>query len=256
MVLLFLSLGCKPIEAPQNLEELVVFGFVHHQEDGYPEATSEELLPLANQKFEDLQDGYSVHSLTSTDLEEAGMVSPDATDIIGALGGVNYTHSVDEVLSILTRGDKEDLYDDTPVYDLNDTTDIDCFLARECETLEQEITEATEVAILGLSTRTFTQQYRWVEPEGMEPMVLIRTLCPEGVSFDVDWLVVFQQYAFIALYPHEGGARRIETFWVDAEFIGMDVPESTAVNNAVGQMAAQAEDVDALIDALQASGEL
>jgi len=255
-LLLALIVACKPIEAPQDLEELVVFGFDHLDEDGYPEATASELVPLANGQFADLQDGYEVNSLTADDLSLAGVEEADTTDIIGALGGVDYTHSVDEVLRLLTRGDKEDLYDDEPVYDLLDPGDVDCFIARECDTLEQVITEGTKVAILGVSTRTYTQQYRWVETEDLGPLVLIRTLNPDGMTFDVDWLVVYQQYAFIALYPQGDHARRVETFWVDAEFIGMDVPENSAVNQAVGQMSKQAEAVDELIDQLEATGDL
>lgn len=256
LLLLPALLACKPIEAPQDLEELVVFGFDHMDDDGYPEATADELIPLADGQFTDLQDGYEVNSLTPDDLAEAGVESADTTDIIGAMGGVDYTHSIDEVLALLTRGDKEDLYEDEPVYDLLEPGDVDCFLSHDCETLEQVITEGTSVAILGVSTRTYTQQYRWVDDEDLGPLVLIRTLNPDGMTFDVNWLVVYQQYAFIALFPEGDHARRVETFWVDAEFIGMDVPENTAVNQAVSQMSKQAEQVDELIDELEATGDL
>ena len=256
MPLLLLLLACKPIEAPQDLEELVVFGFDHLDDDGYPEATAGELIPLADDQFTDLQDGYEVNALSADDLELAGVENPGTPDVIGALGGVDYTHTVNEVVRLLTRGDKEDLYEDEPVYDLLDAGDVDCFVAMTCDTLEQRITEGTDVAILGVSTRTYTQQYRWVQDDDLGPLVLIRTLNPDGMTFDVDWLKVYQQYAFIALFPEGDHARRVETFWVDAEFIGMDVPENTAVNQAVGQMAGQAEQVDELIDQLEATGDL
>lgn len=243
--------ACRAVQAPETLEELVVYGFVHHQDDAdYLEATAEELLPRADRNFEDLADGYAVDSLTQEDLEAAGVDAADTTDVVGALGAVDYRHDIDEILAILTRGDKEDLYEDMPVYDLLETTDIDCFLSRACETLEQRVHESIDVALLGTSTRTYTIQYRWIQPEGSDPLVFIRSLCPDGVSFNTNIVNVFQQYALVVLYPKDGHARRLESFWVDAEFIGMDTPESTAVNMAVNQMASQAEQVDALIDEL------
>jgi hypothetical protein len=50
------------------------------------------------------------------------------------------------------------------------------------------------------------------------------------------------------IYQDHQIARRIEAFWVDAEFVGMDVPENTAVNNAVSQMGEQAGLIDDWID--------
>ena len=64
------------------------------------------------------------------------------------------------------------------------------------------------------------------------------------MSFSSKIAKVHQQYALVILYPDGGVTRRVETFWVDAEIIGLDVPDSFAVDNAINSMAAQAERVD------------
>lgn len=242
--------GCRTIEAPTTLEELVVFGFVHHEEDGYSQAMAEELIPLAEQKYEELTEGYSVNSLTNADLTAAGVDGGDVEDIIGALGGVTYTHDIDEVLTILTATDKTLYYPNVSAYEVVDETDRQCFLDHDCETLEQTISETTEVTILGNATRTYTNQFRWIEVEGVGTGLVVRSLNPEGVTFDTDIAVVYQQYALYTMYPSDQGARRIESFWVDAEFIGLEVPENYAVNSAVDTMADGAETVDAALDAM------
>ena len=48
---------------------------------------------------------------------------------------------------------------------------------------------------------------------------------------------------------HGQPGRRVEAFWVDAEFIGIDVPKSFAVDTAVDEMVGASEMVDAAIDA-------
>jgi hypothetical protein len=75
--------------------------------------------------------------------------------------------------------------------------------------------------------------------------VLGRSLVPGGVLFNTDLVRVDQQYAVQVLWDVQGSARRLETFWVEAEFIGLDVPDAYAVNEAVGEMAKYAEEVDA-----------
>lgn len=240
--------GCKAIEAPTTLEELVVFGFVHFEEEGYAQAMAEQLIPLSEQKYEELTEGYSVNSLTNEDLQGAGVEGRDIEGIIGALGGVTYTHDIDDVLTILTATDKTLYYPDMSAYEVLDETDRDCFLSHDCETLEQSIQETTEVVILGNATRTYTNQFRWVEVEGVGATLVVRSLCPDGITFDTNIANVYQQYSLYTVYPSGSGARRIESFWVDAEFIGLDVPENFAVDNAVGTMADGAETVDAALD--------
>lgn len=245
---LALCAGCKVIDAPDNLEELVVFGFVHYDEDGYPAATTEKLIPAVGEVSDQLAEGYLVDSLTEEDLVAAGVDPPDVTSIIGALGAVSYRHSLDDVLRTITRDDKDELYDNILDYDVLETTDLDCFLDRTCDRLEQRVYETTSVPVLGDATRTFTQQYQWVAQDDGTELVLIRTLNPEPMDFSSALLTVHQQYALVAIWPDGDAARRCETFWVDAEFIGLEVPDSYAVKTAVQEMADQAADVDDILD--------
>lgn len=251
LLLLAALSGCKVIDAPDAIEQLVVFGFVHYEEDGYPEATADKLVPEAEEEDAALREGYLVDSLTSADLVDAGVEGAVETgEIIGVLGAVDYHHALGDVLSFLTRHDKASDDEDTLVYEVERETDRDCFLAGDCETMEQVIFETVQVPVVGEASRTYTQQYRWVEQKGADPLVMIRSLTPEPMAFSSNLISVSQQYAFILLVPAQGGVRRVETFWVDAQFLGVDVPASYAVNNAIKTMNEQAGQVDAGLDAL------
>ncbi|MBW1879023.1 MAG: hypothetical protein JRJ84_11720, partial [Deltaproteobacteria bacterium] len=62
--------------------------------------------------------------------------------------------------------------------------------------------------------------------------------------FSSNLMRVYQQYSFAMVYVDGDGSRRMEAFWVDAEIIGMDVPEGFAVNQAIKQMHDSAELID------------
>lgn len=248
MVLLYSLLGgCTVVTAPDNLQELAVFGFVHYGDPPSSEATADAYPPLVDTNFDDLVSGLYVDALESEDLQAVGLDS-DAVDIIGAMGVVDYRHGLTDVLSIVSALDKSQFYENTPEYEVLSGGDRDCFLAGECERLDQRVTDTTVVPLLGEATRTYDISWQWIDhPDGR--MVLSRTLNPDGITFTSDIMRVFQQYAMICYYEVGGKARRVEAFWVDAEFVGIDVPKSFAVDSAVDEMSKAAEQVDDAIDA-------
>lgn len=239
--------GCRVVTAPDNLQELAVFGFVNYSDAPAAEATGEAYPPLVDSNLDALNGGLYVDALETDHLAAVGIDS-DAVDIVGAMGSVEYRHSVADVLRLLTALDKTEFDANTVRYEVLDTGDRECFLAGECERLDQLVTETTDVPLLGEATRTYDISWRWVDhPDG--PMVLSRTLNPGGISFNSSIMNVFQQYAMICFYDVDGHARRVEAFWVDAEFIGIDVPKSFAVDTAVDEMSSAAEDIDDALDA-------
>jgi hypothetical protein len=252
MLLVLALSGCKVVDAPETLEELVVFGFENYEDDGRMRDTHAQLVPLVDANHEDLSDGYRVDQLTADNLANAGVEGVDVTEILGAMGVVDYTHDLDTVLEVISAEDKADRFENLLAYEVTETTDRECFLARECDTLEQTVDETADVTLLGEATRTYTMSYRWIVPEDEDEAVLyIRTLSPEEMVFTGSAIdaQVHQQYAFVALYPEGDVARRVEAFWVDFEVLGADIPDTFAVDNAVNGMASQAERVDEWIDA-------
>jgi hypothetical protein len=252
MLLLSMLSACKVVDAPENLEALMVFGFVNfdQEDDEYLQETAESLLPLIKTNFDDLtDDGYRVNTLTKQDLDAVGIENPTADGIVGAMGLVDYTNKVDPVIDAVSRPDKDVMFPDSFIeYDVLEQSDRDCFLDRGCDRLEQEVHEIAKVALLGEAERTYQSQYRRIETESKGEVVFVRQLSPDEVQFSSNIANVFQQYSFVMVYMEGGTARRIEAFWVDAEIIGLDVPDSYAVDQAVKQMSEQAARIDAFID--------
>ncbi len=246
---LIAAAGCGVPDAPESLEDLVVFGFEHFEDkDTVVQQVADDLQPLLAQHAEDLAAGFRVSNLTAAHLEAAGVEDAAVTGVVGALGLVEYQHSIDDVLAVIVREDKAALFDHLLEYSVDSETDRACFLARECDNFEQTITETSSIALLGEATRTYDVQFRWVERSDGETVLLIRNLSPDPLELSSNVVKIHQQYALVALFETGGDARRAETFWVDAEVIGLDIPDSFAVDTAVSSMGAQAERIDLFLD--------
>lgn len=252
MVLLALSglAGCTVVDAPDNLEQLMVFGFVNFDEsDAFLEATEEQLVPLVEAQLEDLANGYRVNDLSGDDLAAAGVDAADLTGIVGAMGVVEYDHDLSAIVEAASAEDKDVRWPDNfTTYNVEETSDRPCFLTTDCDRLDQTIHEVADLGPpLNSAERTYAASYRWVASDTLPPAVFVRQLSPDPVDVGWDAMSVNQQYSLVMIYEVDGHARRVESFWVDAEFVGIDVPDDFAVNAAVSQMGKQAENIDAWI---------
>jgi hypothetical protein len=248
---LLLLPACRVVDAPETLEELVVFGFVHFDDDiEYLEAVGETLFPGVAGLDDELSEGYYVDLLTADDLATAGVDDPETEGIIGALGRSHYGHGVVPVVCGITWPDKDETqaYDNYISYEVEDDGNRDCFLAGECERYDHRATQIIDVPILGESTQVMDRSFRWVLPEDGEPWIASRLLSPTPLEFSTDILAVDQQYSFFALYPDGDTARRVEAFWVEARALGAEFPEAFAVDMAVNEMQNQADRVDLFLD--------
>lgn len=250
LLLLPMLTGCKVVDAPEDIESLMVFGFANFDEDeAFLEETERQLIPLVEARLEELTKGYRVADLTAADLEKAGVAASNEGDIVGAMGTVDYRHNIDDIVDAVSRSDKDVMFPDNFLaYDVLDTSDRPCFLAKDCDRLDQEVFERAKVAILGEGERTYDSSYRWIEPKDLPRAVFIRQIAPEEMQFSSNLAKIHQQYSFVMLYEIKGVARRVEAFWVDATMIGMDVPDTFAVDNAVNAISSQAERIDNWID--------
>lgn len=253
---LLLLTGCVVVDAPEDFEDMVAYGFANF--DGgeeYTRALSEKLIPYVVDNVEPLEEGYRVTALGVDELGAAGvevtedmLESTDTGDVVGIIGAastVYYGTDLDGAAWIVTFPDKELMIENMQAYDFVDSTDLQCFLDKTCDSFEASVEETTEVVVIGVTTRRFTLEARRTYLEDGTEVITARTLAPEPSEIEADWLQVHQQYGYSFLFESEAGVRRIEGFWVDADVIGMDVPDYFAVEQAVGAMAKSAEEMEA-----------
>ena len=250
LLTLTVTAGCV-VDAPEDMEELVTYGFAHFEDEPrFLRATTANLVPLVDESFDEITEGWRVDNLTSDHLAAAGVDVEGDLHILGAMGAADYRHTLDEVLPAIIHPDKASVFDSYLEYRVFDETDRDCFLDRSCEAYRFSFEQRTEASLLGEAASSGTKHYRWVEPEDGGPAFVVgRSLLPDPIEFTTDLMEVFQQYDFVLLYPHGDAVRRSETFWVDALLNDDDIPDYFAVEAAAAHMRTQAGRIDDFLDA-------
>ena len=246
-----LLVGCKKaVDAPDNIEEMMNFGFVHFDsEENALESLSYNLFPFVDDNLEDAETGWQINSLSLDNLEAAGVAADAVENVVGASASVAYRSSVDDVLRAISWPNKSEVLDNVKEYEVLDSDDLDCFLNKECDRYEMTVDQVAKAGILGEATQRLTFQFRWVtREEDQQRFFVTRVLCPDGVEFGSNLAKVIQQYSFAMIYPQGDHARRMEAFWVDGKIIGMDVPEDFAVNQAISQMQKAADEIDDFVE--------
>ncbi len=246
--------GCKVIDAPESIEELMIFGFMHadEEEEGYGTAFLTNLLPEIDANTEDLEAGYRVNSLTADDIR-ASLEDPDGidddVDITGVSTRTIHQSSMADVVWALSFPDTTQVFDATIVFELGDHTDRDCFLLRACIDYTYSAHRVLDLGILGQATQDFSGSFRWVTAEDGTEGALWRTTSPRPAETTSDIMSVHQQYSMDVLFDNgDGSSSRMSAIWIDAT-LGEegDIPDSFLVNTSVKQLQDAAGDVDLFI---------
>ena len=240
--------GCAVTAAPADVQQLMTYGFVHHADDArFPEAFADGLLPYVDEHHDALAEGLGVDALTTGELGDVGVEAEDA-EIVGFVASVELTSDLDDVASALTYEHMDEVYATTLAFTLRSSTDRACFLAHDCESYDLEATRTLDLGLFGHSTQDFAASMRWTTSPDGAPVMTLRTLAPEPAQIDIPGFELRQQYDVQAFYDDEGVTRRVDAVWVDALVVGAGVPGELALQSAVRQMQAGAEDIDAFIN--------
>jgi len=248
LVVLVIPACKKAPQAPDTIEEMMNFGFVNFDEESEVMADlADNLVPFVASHLDEAEDGWEVSSLSAEDLIAVGVDSPEVEDVIGAAASATYVSDIDDVVMAITWPRKGEVFPHITEFDVVEATDLDCFLAHECDYYAFTVDQVASASILGDAIQRVTQQHRWIETDDGY-FFIMRTLSPDGIEFTSNLMRVFQQYSFAMVYVDGDHARRMEAFWVDAEIIGLDVPEGFAVNQAIKQMHDSADLIDAFVE--------
>jgi hypothetical protein len=244
------GLGCKrPPDAPESLDELCSYIYEHvmDEEDEYLVAGLENLVPWLEEHFEETYEGYTITNLSQEAVLSLDGVERDLTSLLGAAVGFDMEAKVAEVVHALLSEDMGEIFEGTyDTYEREFSTDRDCFLDRECDSVELDIHVVANYP-LGLEVEATSRvQYRRVEIDGEEAIVQ-RTWMLEPGESNKDWLTIDQQYFLSVNLPRDGATRRVDAMWVKA-FLGEgDVPENFALQVAIDTMRSTGESIDAYL---------
>ena len=242
---LLLLLACKPPEAPDTIEEMMVYGFTNLEDDEAILALADKLIPWMQDNRAELEEGYQVQDLSVEDLAAAGIEDAQVDGVIGAAVGLYYAFPVDDIAFGLTYPEQTEIFEKYLSYERLEETDRACFLDRSCpeHTCLNDVHIDFGAGIEGWNH--WTQTLRRVDSEAWGELMVRRVLGPDPSEFSVDWLEVPQQHGFSFVYNEAGAAIRVQTVWVEGRIVGADVPETFALSLGMNGMRKSAEDLDA-----------
>lgn len=249
MWLLMSLIGCKVAEAPEELQSLMTYGFVHTEDDdsGPMEEVAEGLPPLVVTHEADLDAGYRVDSLTLADLEAVGLRPEREIEVVGVAYMVEMQAGIEEIAPILAGDELDQVFAKTFEYSTQSRDDLSCFLAHECEIYHNHGTRVTDMGLFGEATQEFDSVFRWVEmPDGSQGLAL-RQVSPRPTEMTTDLVTVHQSYNWALMYEEGGKTRRVEAYWADVEIIDLDVQDSVVLDLAVGTNKDRAVELDAYL---------
>jgi len=251
-LLIALSLiACRPPEAPDTFADMMVFGFVHF-EDEEPDSLQslgEKMIPWLDKHIEETQEGYETAPMTPEDLVEAGVDAPDRSSIVGVAVGLDYTVGVDALAGGISHPNQDEIFEIYIDFEREDLTDRDCFLKRDCELHRTNDTLHSDVG-LGIELWTeYKTNFRNVDLEDGTKLVLHQSVTNEPVEFNIDAIAVYQQYGFsLAWERDDGTARRAQAMWADMELLDGDAGEGFHLSLTINSMQNGAEDMDAFLN--------
>jgi len=236
-----------------ELEALASYLF-DHINDEQPDHLVAGLINLETwmeANYVEANEGYRVDDLpldVVVDLE--GQTPTSMEGQLGAAVAYEIPYPMDEVMHVnLAVSSMEVNPDQYLEYSEEWTTDLDCFLAKEC-LFAEVITET--LSNFPLNLEVFTRnvnQHRWVElPDGRMAEVRRNWMVEPGLA-NVDWINIEQQYFFAAVFPKDGVTRRVDAGWVLIELFSAPIPENLGVQIAVDSMKKNGETITAYLDA-------
>lgn len=240
--------GCRPPEAPSQFEEMLVYGFVHF-DDEEPDALialGDVLIPWLETEFSSLEEGYEIASMTGEDLEESGVGGQSSADILGVAVGVDYTGGdIERFVDAMVWPAQDDIFSHYVTFERDILTGDDCFADGGCERFRSADDLHAEIALGIEFWSTYEVAMRRLTLSDGSPAVVHQLIGPDPTEFSTEIIKVYQQYGFSFLYNNDlGQARRVQALWADGELLSSDAAEGSYLALSITTMKGANDDVD------------
>ncbi|MCB9762289.1 MAG: hypothetical protein H6739_20990 [Alphaproteobacteria bacterium] len=247
---LLLALGaCKAPEAPDTIEEMMVYGFENFEAEdpAYMVALAEKLIPWMDNHMAEAEEGYAVNALGDANLAAAGVDATVEEEILGAVTGVDFVAPPEDLAAVYVYPHQDEIFDTYIEFTRETDDDPDCFAEQRCEFFRASDDVHIDMGVLGIEMfNGYDTAFRWIELSDGTKAIAHRNLGPLPIEFTVNFLAVYQQYSFSFSYARpDGTTRRAWTIWADGEVIGADLPESWQISQGVSAMHNAAENINA-----------
>jgi hypothetical protein len=242
--------ACRPPEAPEEFDDLVVYLYERHADDNL--ATMEVGVDALIQWVvaqEDLENQYEISPLSEEAVDALDEVDRSAVEMVGLAVMTQSDYSVDDAAHAMIAADIDDVYADTFVeYERQWDGDGQCFLDHDCERVEAQENYEAHYPFNIITIAESWNQYVWVEADAGTTFVQ-RNWQVVPPTVNQAFMEVDEQMYLNLFVPREGGGFwRLQATWM---IVTQDsVEDWVALNATGGSMRDNSETLDAYLETL------
>lgn len=254
------TVACKrPPEAPAELDALCSYMF-EHMGDEDPEALEVGIENLAawfaTHGLDAPEDGFEVTQIdvdTAYALPDIDLSETSQEDFVAGLVGASvvnqHGHSLDDMAYAIVEADQMEVFpDDYVLFERTFLTDLDCFMAGSCETVEAlNYSEAKYGGVLNVKSEN-RAMWRWIDTESRSALVHRAWLtAPADISPNLASIPA--EFFVTATFPLDDGTMvRLQAVWFVATLASVEA-NAFMLSTFVNSLSKSGEQIEAFLDA-------
>ena len=244
--MIFLLACSAPIEAPEDLNDLLSYVFLHtmDEEDAALRAGLENMSLFAQDNQEELQEGFAVSQLSQEALDSTPEDFIEDPELYGVAVQYEVPFSSRDIAYCNTAVNGAEVYTANYLsYERENLSELDCFLSQDCPTFRFRSTIQSSLPFGVEMTSRYINELRWVEYG--EDMAFVQRSWMEGeAESTADWAKMSANFYIGVVFPTPNGeTQTIAASWAGILFGDFYVPEDIAKSQAIDGLKKNGEDL-------------
>lgn len=244
--MIFLFACSAPIEAPEDLNDLLSYVFVHtmDEEDASLRAGLDNMYLFAQENEAELREGFTVKQLSQEALDSTPESFIEDPDLYGVAVQYTVPFSPRNIAYCNTAVNGAEVYTANYIsYEREHLSELECFLAQECPTFRFRSTIESSLPFGVEMLSRYINELRWIEyGEGMA--FVQRSWMDGDAESSADWANMTANFYIGAALPTSSGeTQMIAASWAGILLGEFSVPEDIAKSQAIDGLKKNGEDL-------------
>lgn len=225
-----------PIEAPEDLNDLLSYVFLHtmDEEEDQLRAGLDNMHLFAQENEEELQEGFTVKQLSQRALDSTPANFTEDPDLYGVAVQYDVPFSSRDIAYCNTAVNGAEVYSANYLsYEREHLSDLDCFLAQSCPTFRFQSTIKSSLPFGVEMLSRYINELRWVD-YGDDMAFVQRSWMDGDAQSSADWANMTANFYIGVVFPTPSGqTQTVAASWAAILLGEFSVPEDIAKSQAI-----------------------
>ena len=244
--MIFLLACSAPVEAPEDLNDLLSYVFLHtmDEEEAQLRAGLDNMQLFAQEKEEELQEGFTVKQLSQEALDSTLEDFIEDPELYGVAVQYDVPFSSRDIAYCNTAVNGAEVYTANYIsYEREHLSELDCFLAQECSTFRFRSTIESSLPFGVEMLSRYINELRWIE-HGAGMAFVQRSWMDGAAQSSSDWANMTANFYIGVVFPTSSGqTQTIAASWAAVSLGEFSVPEDMAKSQAIDGLKKNGEDL-------------